>query len=90
MTDIQRRLAIVADDLLAANIQYSAALQAFKRAFIKQAMLAHRGHQSKTAAVIGVHRNTLCRAMDECELPISECRKPPARVPGFFAMERQA
>lgn len=93
MNDVQRRLAIVSDDLLAVDPRFSTAVQSFKRAFIKQAMIAHKGNQSKTAAALGIHRNTLCRQMDECELTVRECRKkPPARVITDYrlSLEREA
>ena len=93
MNDVKRRLSLVSDDLLAMSLQLSPALDAFKRAYIKQAMLAHGGNQSKTAVALGIHRNTLCRQMNECELTVSECRKkPPARViPDYrLSLERKA
>ena len=96
MNDVQRRLAIVSDDLLAVDPRFSTAMQSFKRAFIKQAMIAHKGNQSKTADVLGIHRNTLSRQMEECELSVWECRsalkKPPARVITDYrlSLEREA
>ena len=93
MNQIERRLALVSDDLLAADLRYSVAIQAFRRAFFKQAMILHRGNQCKTAAAIGIHRNTLSRGMEECELTVSECRKkPPARELGNYrlSLEREA
>ena len=93
MNDVKRRLSLVSDDLLALSLQFSPAVQVFKRAFIKQAMLAHGGNQSKTAAALDIHRNTLSRQMDECELTVRECRKkPPARVIADYrlSLERKA
>lgn len=87
------RLSLASDDLLAMGFQFSPAVQVFKRAFIKQAMLAHGGNACKTAAALGIHRNTLCRQMDECELTVRECRKkPPARVITDYrlSLEREA
>ena len=93
MSNVDRRLALVSDDLLALNFQLSPAMNAFKRAFLKQAMIAHGGNACKTAAALGIHRNTLCRQMDECELTVRECwKEPPARVIADYrlSLERKA
>lgn len=44
------------------------AVQEFEKKFIKQALEHSGGNQSRAASILGIHRNTLSRKVDEYKL----------------------
>jgi Fis family transcriptional regulator, factor for inversion stimulation protein len=56
-------------------------------------MVAHRGNQCKAAEELGMHRNTLSRAMADLGLDLAEVRaglkRPPRSERPFFNAARQ-
>jgi DNA-binding NtrC family response regulator len=44
------------------------AVQEFEKKFIRQALEQSGGNQSRAASVLGIHRNTLSRKLDEYKL----------------------
>jgi len=75
------------------GIRFDDAVHEFKRAFIREVLVANRGNQSKAAEELGMHRNTLSRAMAELGLSLSEGRaglkRPPRSERPVFSTVRQ-
>lgn len=58
------------------GILYSEAVREFKKRFIMNVLIEKRGDQSKTARVLGMHRNTLSRTIAELKLDIRQIKQP--------------
>jgi DNA-binding NtrC family response regulator len=75
------------------GISYDEAVREFKKQFLREVLVAHRGNQCKAADELGMHRNTLSRAMAELGLNLAEVRaglKRPVRSERpFYSMLRQ-
>lgn len=64
------RLAVIA------GIQARELQKAVRRDLVIEAMKASRGNQCRAARLIGCHRNTLTRMLDEFDLPSSIGKSP--------------
>jgi len=60
---------------------YDDAVREFKKQYLREVLLAHRGNQCKAAEELGMHRNTLSRAMAELGLNLAEVRSGLKRPP---------
>ncbi|HEX5483600.1 MAG TPA: helix-turn-helix domain-containing protein [Terriglobia bacterium] len=47
------------------GVHYEDAMSEFQKRFIKKVLDKHNGNRSKAAQILGIHRNTLSRKMDE-------------------------
>jgi DNA-binding NtrC family response regulator len=56
------------------GIPYEEAVREFKKQYLREVLVAHRGNQCKAAEELGMHRNTLSRAMSELGLNLAEVR----------------
>jgi DNA-binding NtrC family response regulator len=63
------------------GVRFDDAVREFKRAFLREVLVANRGNQCKAAEELGMHRNTLSRAMAELGLSLSEVRAGIKRPP---------
>ena len=63
------------------GMRYEDAVRDFKRQYLREVLVAHRGNQCKAAEELGMHRNTLSRAMAELELDLAEVRAGLKRPP---------
>ncbi|HEY2497318.1 MAG TPA: helix-turn-helix domain-containing protein [Candidatus Angelobacter sp.] len=69
------------------NILYSEAVREFKKKFILHVLKTNRWNQVKAAREMGMHRNTLSRAILELKLDVRQLRdtrplrRPAASVP---------
>ena len=63
------------------GIRYEDAVRDFKRQYLREGLVAHRGNQCKAAEELGIHRNTLSRAMAELDLDLAEVRAGVKRPP---------
>ena len=62
------------------GIQFPEAVSEFEKRFIQRVLEKNNGNQSKTAEVLGIHRNTLSRKREELGLDHHpKRRKRPAR-----------
>jgi len=73
---IHNRLENLIDEMLEGQILLDEALCEFEKLYIKKALARHKQHISKTAAVLGIHRNTLSKRVAAYEKP----NKRPAKV----------
>jgi DNA-binding NtrC family response regulator len=58
---IHNRLESLVDEMLEGRILLDEALCEFEKLYIKKALARHKQHLSNTAAVLGIHRNTLAK-----------------------------
>ena len=58
---IHNRLENLVDEMLEGHILLDEALCEFEKLYIKKALARHKQHISNTAAVLGIHRNTLAK-----------------------------
>ena len=58
---IHTRLENLIDEMLEGHILLDEALSEFEKLYIKKALARHKQHLSKTAVVLGIHRNTLAK-----------------------------
>ena len=65
----------------AAGISYADAVREFKKRFLLEVLIRHRGNQCKAAEELGMHRNTLSRTLAELDLDSAQIRKGIRRPP---------
>ena len=58
---MRARLETLIDEMLEGQILLDEALSEFEKLYIKKALARHKQHISNTAAVLGIHRNTLAK-----------------------------
>jgi DNA-binding NtrC family response regulator len=75
------------------GICYEEALREFKKQYLREVLLAHRGNQCRAAEELGMHRNTLSRTMTELGLSLAEVRaglkRPPRSERPVYSATRQ-
>ena len=58
---MRARLETLIDEMLEGQILLDEALSEFEKVYIKKALAKNKQHLSKTAVVLGIHRNTLAK-----------------------------
>ena len=58
---LRDRMEIMINELLDGRILLDEAIGEFEKLYIQTALARHSDHVSKTAAVLGIHRNTLSK-----------------------------
>ena len=58
---MRERLEALIDEMLDGQIMLDEALTEFEKLYIQKALARHREHLSRTAATLGIHRNTLSK-----------------------------
>jgi DNA-binding NtrC family response regulator len=90
---VRRELDILVSQMHSSGIRYEDAVRDFKRQYLREVLVAHRGNQCKAAEELGIHRNTLSRAMAELDLDLAEVRaglkRPPRSERPVFSTVRQ-
>ena len=90
---MKRELESLVTQMHSTGIRFDDAVREFKRAFLREVLVAHRGNQCKAAEELGIHRNTLSRAMAELGLSLSEVRaglkRPPRGERPVYSTVRQ-
>jgi DNA-binding NtrC family response regulator len=79
--DVRRELDSLVTQMHSSGIRYEEAVREFKRQYLREVLVAHRGNQCKAAEELGMHRNTLSRAMAELGLELAEVRAGLKRPP---------
>jgi DNA-binding NtrC family response regulator len=91
--DVRRELDSLVTQMHSSGIPYEEAVREFKRQYLREVLLKHRGNQCKAAEELGMHRNTLSRAMSELDLQLAEVRtelkRPPRSERPVFSALRQ-
>ena len=78
---MRRELDNLVTQMHSSGIRYDDAVRDFKRQYLREVLIAHRGNQCKAAEELGMHRNTLSRAMAELGLDLAEVRAGLKRPP---------
>ena len=78
---MRRDLESLVTQMHSSGIRYEDAVREFKRTFLREVLIANRGNQCKAADELGMHRNTLSRAMAELGLSLAEVRAGLKRPP---------
>ena len=72
------------------GILYREAVSEFQKVFVASALHEYRGNLSQAAPKLGMHRNTLTRAIAQLGLDVSAFRSPRRRPPASVtAAERK-
>ena len=71
---MRRELDSLVTQMHSSGVPYEEAVREFKKQYLREVLVAHRGNQCKAADELGMHRNTLSRAMAELGLELSEVR----------------
>ena len=91
--DVKRELDSLVTQMHSSGIRYEDAVREFKKQYLREVLSAHRGNQCKASEELGMHRNTLSRAMAELGLDLAEVRaglkRPPRSERPVFSAERQ-
>ncbi len=91
---MKRELDSLVTQMHSSGIGYEEAVREFKKQYLREVLLAHRGNQCKAAEELGMHRNTLSRTMAELDLKLAEVRaglkRPPrSERPVYTVVRRQ-
>jgi len=78
---VRRELDSLVTQMHSSGMRYEDAVRDFKRQYLREVLIAHRGNQCKAAEELGMHRNTLSRAMAELDLDLAEVRAGLKRPP---------
>ncbi len=78
---MRRELDSLVTQMHSSGMRYEDAVRDFKRQYLREVLIAHRGNQCKAAEELGMHRNTLSRAMAELDLDLAEVRAGLKRPP---------
>ena len=89
---VRRELDSLIGQMYAGGITYTEAVREFKKRFLLEVLMAHRGNQCKAAEDLHVHRNTLSRMIAELEIDPAEVRaglkRPPRSERPMFEVRR--
>jgi DNA-binding NtrC family response regulator len=78
---VKRELDSLVTQMHSSGIRYDDAVREFKRQYLREVLITHRGNQCKAAEELGMHRNTLSRTMAELGLNLAEVRAGLKRPP---------
>ena len=78
---MRRELDSLVTQMHSSGVGYEEAVREFKKQYLREVLIAHRGNQCKAAEEMGMHRNTLSRTMAELGLELSEVRAGLKRPP---------
>ena len=79
--EVRRELDSLVTQMHSSGIRYEDAVREFKKQYLREVLVAHRGNQCKAAEELGMHRNTLSRTMAELGLSLAEVRAGLKRPP---------
>lgn len=90
--NVKRELDSLVTQMHSSGVRYDDAVREFKKQYLREVLVAHRGNQCKAAEELGMHRNTLSRAMAELGLDLTEVRaglkRPPRSERPVFSAAR--
>jgi Fis family transcriptional regulator, factor for inversion stimulation protein len=90
---VKRELESLVTQMHSSGTRYEDAVREFKKTYLREVLLAHRGNQCKAADELGMHRNTLSRTMADLGLSLQEVRaglkRPPRSERPIFSTSRQ-
>ena len=90
---MKRELDNLVTQMHSSGMRYEDAVREFKKQYLREVLIAHRGNQCKASEELGMHRNTLSRTMAELGLSLAEVRaglkRPPRSERPVFSAVRQ-
>ena len=90
---MKRELDLLVTQMHSSGIRYEEAVREFKKQYLREVLIAHRGNQCKAADELGMHRNTLSRAMADLGLELADVRaglkRPPRSERPVYSAIRQ-
>lgn len=90
---MRRELDSLITQMHSSGVRYDEAVREFKKQYLREVLIANRGNQCKAAEELGMHRNTLSRAMAELGLSLAEVRaglkRPPRSERPVYSAVRQ-
>ena len=75
---MQEQLERLIEQMVDSGAFFGDAVSAFKEGYLKKVLETNRGNQSVAAKALGIHRNTLCRKMEEYKLNGRAATTPPS------------
>ena len=78
---MKRELESLVTQMHSSGMGYEDAVREFKKQYLREVLISHRGNQCKAADELGIHRNTLSRTMAELGLNLTEIRAILKRPP---------
>ena len=78
---MRKELDSLVTQMHSSGIRYEDAVREFKKQYLREVLVAHRGNQCKAAEELGMHRNTLSRTMAELDLNLADVRAGLKRPP---------
>lgn len=90
---VRKELDNLVTQMHSSGVRYEEAVREFKKQYLREVLVTHRGNQCKAAEELGMHRNTLSRSMAELGLSLAEVRaglkRPPRSERPVFSAIRQ-
>jgi len=90
---VRKELDNLVTQMHSSGVRYEEAVREFKKQYLREVLVTHRGNQCKAAEELGMHRNTLSRAMADLGLDLAEVRatlkRPPRSERPVFSAVRQ-
>jgi len=80
---MRARLEALIEEMLDGQIMLDEALAEFEKLYIQKALARHKDHLSRTAASLGIHRNTLSKRITVYRS--QERASPPPKLPARHA-----
>ena len=77
---MRARLETLIDEMLEGRILLDEALCEFEKLYIKKALARNKEHLSRTAVILGIHRNTLAKRVALYEKQDRNGSRPPKRT----------
>ena len=78
---MRRELDSLVTQMHSSGIRYEDAVREFKRQYLREVLVAHRGNQCKAAEELGMHRNTLSRVLADLDIDPAQVRHGLRRPP---------
>jgi len=78
---VRKELDNLVTQMHSSGVRYEEAVREFKKQYLREVLITHRGNQCKAAEELGMHRNTLSRAMADLGLDLAEVRATLKRPP---------
>ena len=85
---IRPRLEALIDEMLDGQIMLDEALAEFEKLYIQKALARHKEHLSRTAATLGIHRNTLSKRVSDYRTQERAARPAPRTRPRIQPVDK--
>lgn len=76
---LRTRLEALIDEMLDGQIMLDEAREEFEKLYIQKALARHKNHLSRTATILGIHRNTLSKRVAAYDAQERAARRPTKR-----------